>query len=66
MIVKLLSMILLLHSVLQIVKDATPADYNNEELYMEMGKVYFAVCVCVFVCVCVCVRKHVCMWVSIY
>ena len=58
-------MILLLRSVLQIVKDATPADYNNEELYMEMGKVYFAVCVC-GVCVCVCVCKHVCMWVSMY
>ena len=24
-------------------RDATPEDYDNEELYMEMGKIYFAV-----------------------
>ncbi len=29
------------HSVVK--KEATPADYNNEELYMEMEKIYFAV-----------------------
>ncbi len=24
-------------------REATPDDYNNEELYMEMGKIYYAV-----------------------
>ena len=24
-------------------KEATPEDYNNEELYMEMDKIYFTV-----------------------
>ena len=25
-------------------RDATPEDYDNEDLYMEMGKIYYAVC----------------------
>ena len=27
-------------------KDATPADYNNEDLYMEMEKLYYTVSSC--------------------
>ena len=30
-------------SAVKVKKEATPEDYDNEELYMEMQKIYFAV-----------------------
>ena len=30
-------------SYLEVVRDATPKDYNNEELYLSMEKIYYVV-----------------------